>query len=314
MQCSTCGFTLPPGAAFCTNCGAKVYSQENAGNQSAGSLQVEPTIAASSPYEAPPMNQFSNQQAIPPTVYGSPYNTPQQYSYEAPPPPPPANVYGAPPSSNPYGAPYAAPPGSFVPPGQPPTPPTRRKGPVVGLIIGIVVFLLLVVVGGVLAFNAGKGGSKTNTVTPTATTAPSTPTTSSITPTPLVTPTTGGTSPSGAQIDPAAAAIITKAQTSSTIDSNYYPTQLTSNFNVGQAVYVTFNLTLSGQSGYVEVKFYADSTDATNKILTVQPAYDHGYFTLTYNQATTGTAELYWCTQSNCSDAKLATFVTYTVA
>ncbi len=299
---------LPAGAAFCTNCGAKMGNQGIPGSQPAGSSQVEPTIAASSPYGATPMNPSSNQQAVPPTVYGAPYSTPQQYSYEAPPPPPPANVYGAPPPSNPYGAPYAPPPGSFVPPGQPPTP---RQGPRVGLIIGIVVLLLLVVVGGVLAFNAVKGGSQTNTNTPTTTTASSAPT---ATPTPVVTPTSGGTSPSGSQIDPTAATIVTKAQTASAVDSNYYPTQLTSNFNVGQAVYVTFNLTLNGQSGYVEVKFYANSTDARNKILTVQPAFDHGYFTVTFNRATTGNAEMYWCTQLDCSDAKLATLVTFNVA
>lgn len=306
MHCSSCGYSLPAGAVFCTNCGAKVYDQGNPGSQPSGSSPMEPTIPVSSPYGANPITPSFNQQAVPPTVYGAPYSTPQQYSYEAPPPPPPANVYGAPPPSNPYGAPYVSPPGSFVPPSQPPTP---RKGPRVGLIIGIVVLLLLVVVGAVLAFNAVKGGSQTNT--PTATTASSTPT---AIPTPIVTPTLGGTSPSGAQIDPTAATIVTKAQTASAIDSNYSPTQLTSNFNVGQAVYVTFNLTLNGQSGYVEVKFYANSTDARNKILTVQPAFDHGYFTLTYNQATTGTAELYWCTQSDCSDAKLATFVTFNVA
>jgi len=298
MQCSSCGYSLPAGAAFCTNCGAKMYGQGNPGSPPSGS----------SPYEATPVTPSSNQQAVPPTVYGAPYSTPQQYSYEAPPPPPPANVYGATPPSNVYGAPYMPPPGSFVPPGQPQTP---RKGPRVGLIIGIVVLLLLVVVGGVLALNAVKGSSQTNTNTPTATTASSAPT---ATPTPIVTPTSGGTAPSGSQIDPTAATIVTKAQTASAVDSNYYPTQLTSNFNVGQAVYVTFNLTLNGQSGYVEVKFYADSTDARDKILTVQPAYDHGYFTLTYNRATTGTAELYWCRQSDCSDAKLATFVAFNVA
>jgi hypothetical protein len=299
MQCSSCGYSLPAGAAFCTNCGAKMYGQGNPGSPPSGS----------SPYEATPITPYSNQQAVPPTVYGAPYSTPQQYSYEAPPPPPPANVYGATPPSNPYGAPYASPPGSFVPPGQPPTP---RKGPRVGLIIGIVVFLLLIISVGFLAIIAARSGSRTNT--PTATTAPSSSPTTSTTPTTAVTPTAGGTSPSGSQIDPTAASIVTKAQTASAVDSNYYPTQLTSNFNVGQAVYVTFNLTLNGQSGYVEVKFYADSTDARNKILMVQSAYDHGYFTLTYNQATTGTAELYWCKQSDCSDAKLATFVTFNVA
>ncbi len=313
MQCSTCGFSLPEGAAFCTNCGTKMYSQGNAGNQPAGSSQVEPTIAASSSYQTPPMNPSPNQQAVPPTVYGEPYSTPQQYSYEAPPPPPPVNVYGAPPPSNAYGAPYAQTPGSYVPPGQPPTPPTRRKGPGVGLIIGIIVLVLLVVGGGLLAIHAASSGSKTSTVTPTATTAPSTPTTS-ITPTTAVTPTTGGTTPSGAQIDPAAAAIITKAQTASAIDSNDFPSQLTSNFTVGQNVYVTFNLVTNGQSGYTEAKLYSNTTFVGNKILTIQSNFDHGFFTVTLNQASTGTVELYWCTQSDCSDAKLATFVTFTVA
>jgi hypothetical protein len=310
MQCSTCGFMLPAGAPFCTNCGAKMYNQGNPGNQPAGSSQVEPTIAASSPYEATPMNPSPNQQAVPPTVYGAPYGTPQQYSYEAPPPPPPANAYGAQPPSNPYGAPYAAPPGSYVPPVQ--QPPTRPKGPNVGLIIGIIVLLLLVVSGGYLAIHAATSGSKTNTATPTATTAQSTPTTA-ITPTPIVTPTTGETVPTGALIDPAAAVIITKAQTASAIDSNDLPTTLTSSFNASQNVYVTFNLTTNGQSGYTEAKLFSNTTYVGNKILTIQSNFDHGYFTVTLNQAATGTVGLYWCTQSNCSDAKLATFVVFTV-
>ncbi len=163
MQCSTCGFMLPAGATFCTNCGAKMGNQGNPWNQPVGPSQVEPTIAAASPYEATPMNPSSNQQAVPPTVYGAPYSTPQQYSYEAPAPP---QAYGAPPA-NAYGAPYASPPGSFVPPVQ--QPPTRPKGPNVGLIIGIIVLLLLVVSGGYLAIHAATSGSKTNTVPPTAT-------------------------------------------------------------------------------------------------------------------------------------------------
>ena len=120
--------------------------------------------------------------------------------------------------------------------------------------------------------------------------------------------------PSAAQVDPAAAAIITNAQTASAIDSNDFPTTVTSSFNAGQTIYVTFHLTTNGQSGYVEAKFYVDSTYAKNNILTVKPSYDHGYFGVPYNQAATGTVGLYWCAQSNCSDAKLATFVTFTVA
>jgi hypothetical protein len=301
---------LPEGATFCTNCGAKTNSQANVRNQPSGPSQVEPTIAASSSYQAPPMNPTPNQQGVPPTVYGAPYSTPQQYSYEAPPPPPPSNVYGAP---NTYGTPYApAPdygqtPGSYVPP----TPPPARKGPRVVLIIGIIVLLLLIVGGGLLALRAAKGGSTTNSVTPTAPTASSTAPTAT---TPAVTPTVGSTSPSGKQIDPAAAAIITKAQTSSAIDSNDFPTHVTSNFGVGKNVYVTFNLTTNGQSGYTEAKLYSDTTFVGNKILTIQSNFDHGYFTATLNQASTGMVELYWCTKSDCSDGKLATFVTFTVS
>jgi hypothetical protein len=283
--------------------------------QPAGSSQVEPTIAAS-PYQTPQANQTPNQQGIPPTVYGAPYSTPQQYSYEAPPPPPPANPYGASQPQNAYGTPYAQTPGygqtpgAYVP-GQPPTPPPSRKGPRVGLIVGIVALVLVIVIVGVLALRGASSGSTTNNVTPTATTASSTATTAT---TPAVTPTSASTSPSGAQVDPTAATIITKAQTSSAIDSNDFPTNVTSNFAVKQNVYVTFNLTTNGQSGFTEAKLYSDKTFVGNKILTIQSNFDHGYFTATLNQPSTGTVELYWCTKSDCSDGKLATFVTFTVS
>ncbi len=125
---------------------------------------------------------------------------------------------------------------------------------------------------------------------------------------------TGETIPSAAQIDPAAAAIITKPQTASAIDSNFNPTTVTSNFKIGQNVYVTFNLTTNGQSGYAEAKLFSNTTYVGNKILTIQSNYDHGYFTVTLNQASTGTVGLYWCTQSDCSDAKLATLVVFNAA
>src|SRR5689334_18072077 len=104
MQCSNCGFTLPAGATFCTNCGAKTYNQGNGGNQPGGYSELDPTIAAAPSYQAPPSNPSQNPQGVPPTVYGAPYSTPQQYSYDAPPPPPPS--YGTPPP-NQYGTPYA---------------------------------------------------------------------------------------------------------------------------------------------------------------------------------------------------------------
>jgi flagellar basal body-associated protein FliL len=311
MQCRSCGTTLPAGAGFCTNCGTpapyNVPSPGAPGAQPAGSPRYEPTVLASPSYDPTQVAPQSGQPGIPPTAYG----TPPPDSYGAPPPPPnpygtpPPNTYGAPaPSSTPYGygAPYAPPPGSFIPPNQPP----RRKGPGAGLIIGIVAVVLLLVIGGVFALRAAQNSTQGNTNTGTATTVPST--------SPAVTPTTQGPSPSGSPIDPTSAAIITNAQTASAVDSNYYPSKVTSNFAARQDVYVTFHLTLNGQSGYVQAKLYSNTTYVGNKILTVQSAYDHGYFTVTLNTASTGIVELYWCTQADCSDAKLATLVTFNVS
>jgi len=129
-----------------------------------------------------------------------------------------------------------------------------------------------------------------------------------------VTPTTQSVSPSGTPIDPTAAVIVTNAQTASAIDNNYLPIKLTSNFAVGQTVYVTFRLSQNGQSGYVEAKLYGDNTYIGDKILTVQANFDRGYFNASLNKAATGAVELYWCTQADCSDAKLATFVTFKVS
>ena len=326
MQCSSCGMTLPTGSAFCTNCGARVSSQRTPGTPFPESSQVDPTVVASPSYDPAQIAPPSSPPGTPPTAYGAPsYSTPQQYSYEAPPPPnpygvsPSPNQYGTPPPpppypyvappppSNPYGAPYAPPPGSFIPPNQPPT---RRQGPRIGLIIGIVVLLLLLIIGGgFLALGAANSGSQVNNNT--ATTTPSSPTTST---SPAVTPTTQGVAPSGSPIDPTAAAIITNAQTASAIDSNYLPTKLTSDFTIGQTVYVTFHLTLHGQSGFAEAKLYSNTTYIGYKILPVQSDYINGDFNAQPHQAGTGTIELYWCTQANCSDAKLATFVTFKVA
>ena len=325
MQCSSCGMTLPTGSAFCTNCGARVSSQGTPGTPFPESSQVDPTVVASPSYDPAQIVPPSSPPGTPPTAYGAPsYNTPPPNPYGvspspnlygSPPPPPPYPYVAPPPLSNPYGAPYAPPPGSFIPPNQPPT---RRQGPRIGLIIGIVVLLLLLIGGGILALHAATGGSQANNNTATPTTVPSATTAPSSSPTtstsPAVTPTTQGVAPSGSPVDPTSAAIITNAQTASAVDSNSFPTNLTRDFAVGQTVYVTFHLTLHGQSGYAEAKLYSGTTYIGNKILTVQSTFDHGYFTATLNQASTGTIELYWCTQANCSDAKLATFVVFNVA
>jgi hypothetical protein len=313
MQCRTCGVPLPGGSAFCPNCGAatpyNVSSQVAPGVQPPGPSQYQPNVQPPPGYNPAQVPQQPGQAGIAPTVYGGPsYGAPQESAQITPPPPPgsygmagsPGAYVAPPPLHYPYSAPYEPSPGSFIPAGQPP----RRQGPRVGLIIGIIALVVLLVAGGIIAIIATRNNTQSNVNTPTATTAPSTSPTS----------TTSGVSPSGSPVDPTAAAIITNPQTSSEVDSNYLPTNVTSNFSIRQTVYVTFHLKTNGQAGYAQAKLYSDTTYVGNKILAVQAAYDHGYFSVELNTAATGTVELYWCTQSNCSDAKLATLVTFHVA
>lgn len=339
MQCSRCGAPVQQGMAFCPNCGTPYPSAQNAPGsapipptQYAGPSSFDPTVAA------PPYNPGNAGQAFPPagsspsqpgySNYNSPpaYQAPSSYNassgYGTPPPPSPnayneQNAYGTPPPPpNLYGAPYApAPaPGAFTPPGQPP----RKKGPNVGLIIGIVVLLVVIVVGGVMALRGiNHNGGQTNAGTPgvtTTTTSNTTPTTGTTTTASPTAASNSTPSPSGSPIDTGAAAIITNVQTSSAIDANYLPTHVTDQFTVGSVVYVTYRLNLT-QSGYVEAKVYADGVFGTQTSLQVTVGkYDHGYFNITYKQAGTGAFELYWCLQKDCSDEKLAAVATFTVA
>src|SRR6266851_2096585 len=288
MQCRSCGAPLRSGSAFCTNCGAAT-PYNISGAQPAGLPQYQP-IDPSSPSYNSPQAQATPQSGIAPGVYGAPsYGMPQEQAYGTPPPNPygtpvfPGAYAAPPPQPTPYGGQSAPAPGSFIPP---PDQPPRRQGPNVGLIIGIVALVVLLVAGGTIALLATRNNPQTNTNRPTATTtsSPITPTTQAVTPTAQQ-----GVSPSGSPVDPTAATIITNPQTASAVNSN-------------------------NQAGYVQAKFYNNSTYFGNKILTVQPGYDHGYFSVQLYTAATGTAELYWCTQSNCSDAKLADVVTFTAS
>ena len=277
MQCSRCGAPLQPGTTFCPNCGLPYPSAQNA--------PIPPTQYAGpssygqgqQPYNAytPPANPYESKALPPyeaPDSYGTPPPPPDTYnaqsSYGAPPPPP--NMYGAPPPT----------PGAFTPMAQP----TRKKGPRVGLIIGIVALLLVLIGGGVLAL---KELNHSGNQPP---------------------------GPSGSPVDPGASAIITNVQTASGIDANLLPTNVTNQFKVGNVVYVTYNLHLT-QSGYVQAKVYLNGVFGTQTSLAVQVGkYDHGYFDITYKRAGNGAFELYWCLQSDCSDAKLAAVATFTVS
>jgi len=316
MQCSRCGAPVQSGMAFCPNCGQPYASAQNAPippTQYAGPSSVDQQAAQQ---YAPAANPYAPQA---PASYETPggYGTPpppdpysQQSAYGTPPPPNVYNnaqsPYGTPPPPPNYGTPYAPTPGGFAPQSQPP----RKKGPNVGLIIGIVVLLIVLIGGGVLALKGlNHSGGQTNTNTPTTTTG--------TTPTPGVTTTPASNqtpSPSGSPVDPGASAIINHIQSASGIDNNLLPTNVTDQFKAGDTVYVTYNLHLT-QSGYVEAKVYVDGVFATKDSLAVQAGkYDHGYFKITYNKASQGAFELYWCVKADCSDEQLAGVSTFTVS
>ena len=326
MKCTNCGVTLPPGVTTCPNCRAATpYNAATSGSPS----QYEPTVFASPQYGAPPYNP-GNSSPIDPTVAVPPYKgtPPTSYGAQEAPPPPGQNPY-EPTPVNPYNAPpppqYGVPPlqqGAYVPPpqqggyGYGAQPPKKRSR--VGLIVGIVLLVVVLACVGIsaLVYNGIKQGvsSVTATVTASASTATTVPTTA---PTTATTPGAGqATPPSGLSIDPTAASTINNIQMASAIDqTNATPTQLASTFATQQTIYATIDLHMNGQTGYTEPKWYIDGTLAkTGDTLHIdKPTYTHAYFSITYKVAAQGTIEVYFCTQSDCSDAKLAGFANFTV-
>jgi hypothetical protein len=290
MNCRSCGASLPPGAAFCTTCGSPTsYNVSPPG----GSPQFDPTIAASPP--------------PPPTAYGAP--PPPQTPYQA-------NQYGGGWQPGPYGA--------------PPQPPKKRRR--LGLILGIVGGVLLLICIGtfVIFYQIGKSAVSSVSATVTADSHTATAGNSSVDATTTaavatVTAATGGLTPpagqggapSGLTIDPTAASIITNPQTASAVNTTTAkPTKLAKTFAVGADVYVTVDLHMGGKTGYIQAKWYAGTTPVhSSKILNINnPTFTNAYFGWSYDNPTLGTAEVYWCTQKDCSDGKLADVINFSVS
>jgi hypothetical protein len=318
MNCTSCGANLPQGAAQCQVCGNPTPYNVS---RSASSPQYDPNAAAQQPGSG-------NSPQYDPTVQAQPYGgtpPPPSTAYGAPPygapPPPPPNAYNTP-SGPPYS--YGAPPQqqNYYGTPAPQQPPKRRSR--LPMILGIIAIVLIVACAGIsFAIYQGlkqTGNSLVTSLNATATSiaatatsdANTTPTTSSNT-----TPTTssGNNGPSGLPVDASAAKIITNVQMASAVDSNFKPTKVISTFATKQTIYATFNIDPNApSSGYVEGKWYADGKYAfSSKILAVQSNF-LGYLSAEYNITTQGTVELYWCVQSNCSDAKLADVATFTVS
>lgn len=299
--CQNCGAQLSTGVHVCPNCGASVYNTGGSGN------------APSAPFLPSTVSEMA------PTVFGTPPPPPPEYAgrdKSGPYAPPVSTSYGAPPYTS-FGAPqpigYGAPPqpGGY---GMPPQQPQKKSR--AGLIIGIIAAIVLLIgIGVVVAVIATSNHKNTASTGGSPTVTNSTPT-SAPTAAPTSAPTTSSnSSPSGNQIDPAAASIITNPVIASAVDSNYRPTTTANTFQLNQKVYVTFGLNLNGSTGYVEAKWYVnDQLYVIRQFSANNPDFVNGYFWQEYSTPGQGTVELYWCTQSDCSDAALATFVSFTIS
>lgn len=193
----------------------------------------------------------------------------------------------------------------------PPQQPRRNNGCIIALVIVLVLFVL--VVGGVIAsvaYVAHQGGNALATVNAQSTADQAT-LTSDLTPT--VTTGNGSGVPDAGQIDSNAAANITGAQTSGSVDSNFRPTDPKTSFNSGDTINITF--TMAGNAGYAMTKIYRDGQfDVQSKPLTVQSGFTTGVFPFTPSHTGQFVAGLYWCTQADCGDAALAQVVNFTVS
>jgi hypothetical protein len=203
-------------------------------------------------------------------------------------------------------------------PTPPVTPPRKNQ---TGLIIGITAAVLVVIACGLFALAASLASKSTTSDSTTTTQALDTTTPAAVN-TAMPTPSTiSSTTPSGNSIDPTAASIVTNAQTASSINQiTAAPVNLTNTFPAKTDIYVTFklnndNFDFSKNTGYVTVKFYADSTalDVSSTPLAISKPAPGGFFKVQYLAPTQGAAELYWCQQSDCSDEQLAQVVTFTV-
>lgn len=329
MQCQNCRYELPPGVAFCPNCGATVA-------QGGAPGYPAPTVFASPPNSGVPPTMFASSpnQEVPPTVAASapgqpvppsnPYGTPPTNYGDSAPPPPPMNPYSTPPAT-PYNVPPQGPsyppsqgqynaPGTFVPPQQfVPQQPKKNNGCVIAVIIVLV--LVLLIGGGIAtAFaifvnRAGNviatAGTNLQTAIPTIN--------SELTPeatTPATTNT--GNAPTADQIDAAAAQQILSTQLASGVNDDLEPLDNKTSFAPGDKIYLTF--TTAGHNGYILAKWYLDGQHGfDNDILQDSDGNTVGYVAGYFNLKGNVVIGLYWCSKVDCSDAALAKVANATV-
>jgi hypothetical protein len=180
--------------------------------------------------------------------------------------------------------------------------PTRKRRNPIGM-IGIITLLVVLAIGGIAAvveFTNGGFNTASNNSIVVQTTIPLA----------GATPVVG---PSGQKVTTAASSIIINAQTASALNSSYIPTQATTSFATNQTIYASLVINSNNQNGYILIKWYENNRLLSTDNLAHNAKDNIAFFTQKYTSPSNGSAELYWCTKADCSDAQLARVVHFTV-
>jgi hypothetical protein len=200
--------------------------------------------------------------------------------------------------------------GQVYQPGYPPhvTPPNGSRNTKLGFILAGLCILagsLILIFVYFLAVGLQEGNSNNSaSITSTPKVSTSTPTTE---PTATAIPSKTATTYPGQQY-------IDNAQMSASVDPNtLQPSQLTTSFQTGQKIYVSFQVHPNGHAGAVCIIWYLQSKQITNFSIPVSATSGYSYAYAIYGGSGPAYVELYWASNTQCSDQVLAQHVNFTV-
>ncbi|HLL79421.1 MAG TPA: hypothetical protein VKT25_07980 [Ktedonobacteraceae bacterium] len=297
MKCATCGWLLSPHrpTATCPRCGSPVEGGQKSAISSAGSLGSAQANQATwggngafgSPAQIVEQSQGSYSAPTLPNNFQSP-------TYQAPLSPlsPPVEPWQAG-ASTPVGY-------TLGRPGYGNQPPRKNSNPKLGFIVaGLCIVtgaLLLVFVYFMAVDGQGNPSGSASSITPAA----SSPTVAA-SPSPTTPSPTATTYPGQQYID--------NAQMSSSPP----PLQASTTFKTGQKIYVAFHLHPHGQKGVVCLTWYLNGQKATAYNFPVGSGETSTYAFAIFGQTGPGYVQLYWASDTSCSNEQLAQSVNFTV-
>jgi hypothetical protein len=107
---------------------------------------------------------------------------------------------------------------------------------------------------------------------------------------------------------------IDNAQMSAAVDPNsLQPSQISTTFQTGQKIYVSFQVHPNGHAGAVCIIWYLQSKQITNFSIPISATSRYSYAFAIYGGSGPAYVELYWASNTQCSDQVLAQHVDFAV-